>query len=287
MKTTVAVLLTCHNRKQKTLRCLQTLYEATWPSNYIFDVFLVDDGSIDGTGIAVEKEFPAVNVINANGSLFWAGGMRLAWKSAIKADNFNVFLLLNDDVELKQSFFKNLIEADQFSSKKFKKKGIYSGATKDKDSNQISYGGIRITTNHFILKTQKLIPSELPQDCDMTNANILWVSKEVVDQIGIFDEKFTHGIADYEYTLRAKKNNIPVLLAPYFGGYCSDDHGNNWKSSTEKLKERIVYLKSPTGLAYSEYLYYIRKNFQLLLPYSFTMLWMKTFFPGLWNKFKK
>lgn len=256
------------------------------PADYTFKVFLVDDGSTDGTGEAIEMEFPKVNVINGNGNLYWAGGMRLAWKSAIKADNFNVFLLLNDDVELKKSFFKNLIEADKFSTNKYGKKGIYSGATKDKDTTQISYGGLRITTNHFILKTQKVIPSKFPQNCDMTNANILWISKEVVDQIGLFDTKFTHGIADYEYTLRANKNKIPVLLATNFGGYCKDDHGNNWKPAMVKLKDRIIYLKSPTGLAYKEYLYYIRKHFPLFLPYSFTMLWMKTFFPGLWNYFK-
>ncbi len=248
---------------------------------------MVNDGSIDGTGEAVQNEFPEVNVIKGNGNLYWAGGMRLAWKSALKAGNSDVFLLLNDDVALRKSFFENLIEAHNFSLKKYGKKGIYSGATKDKDSSQISYGGLRITTNHFILKTQKVIPSEIPQNCDMTNANILWVSKEVVDQIGLFDAKFTHGIADYDYTLRANKNKIPVLLAPNFGGYCEDDHGNNWKSSMVKLKERIVYLKSPTGLAYREYLYYIKKHFPLFLPYSFTMLWIKTFFPGLWNKFKK
>lgn len=287
MNTNIAVLLTCHNRKSKTLKCLETLFDAEVPLNYTLFIYLVNDGSTDGTKEAVKNKFPNVNIIEGNGSLYWAGGMRLAWNQAIETNNFQAFLLINDDVELKKYFLIDLIETDKYAVAEFGKKGIYSGATIDKNSNEISYGGLKIIRNHFILKTKKVIPSRTPQHCDMTNANILWVSDEVVKQIGIFDDKFIHGIADYDYSLQANKNNFPVLLAPNSGGFCSDDHGNNWKTSIAKYKERLIYLKSPTGLAYKQYLYFIKKNFPLFLPYSFTMLWMKTLFPSLWSNFKK
>ena len=48
-KIVIAVLLTCHNRKEKTVACLTELYNCTIPANYAFEVFLVDDGSTDGT----------------------------------------------------------------------------------------------------------------------------------------------------------------------------------------------------------------------------------------------
>ena len=41
----IAVLITCHNRKEKTLHCLQNLYK----QSITCDVYLVDDGSIDGS----------------------------------------------------------------------------------------------------------------------------------------------------------------------------------------------------------------------------------------------
>jgi GT2 family glycosyltransferase len=67
--TRIAVLLTAHNRKEKTLKCITNLYTAI---NYLdaevsFDIYLTDDGSSDGTWEAIEFDFPAVNLIKGDG----------------------------------------------------------------------------------------------------------------------------------------------------------------------------------------------------------------------------
>lgn len=285
-KKNLAVLLTCHNRKSKTLACLTSLFEATIPSKYAFDVFLTDDGSVDGTTESVKSLFPSVKVLRGDGSLFWAGGMRIAWEAAMRSQSYDVYLLINDDVVLHSDFFLKLLETDAYSVKKMGERGIYSGATVDSSSNQVTYGASCLMNYWFIVRSRKLLPTTQPQKCDITNANVLWVSKEVVDKIGIFDHRFTHGIADYDYSLYATRKQLPVLLAPGISGICEHDHGKNWRSSEYPLKERIKYLKSPKGLAYSEYLYYIRKHFPLFLPYTFIMLWIKTLLPFLWDHFK-
>ena len=283
----IAVLLTCYNRKNKTVNCLNSFYNANKPEEYKFDIYLVDDGSTDGTGDVVKNVFSDINIINGSGNLFWAGGMRLAWKMALEHKDYNAFLLLNDDVLLHNEFLNHLIETDKYALKKNKKTGIYSGATIDDNTNQTTYGGYRLIKNHFVVRSKLLTPRKVPQQCELTNANILWISKETVDAIGIFDEQYTHGIADFDYSLQAVKKKIPVYLAPNIGGVCIHDHGVNWKPNNSSLKERIVYLKSPKGLAYKEYLYYIRRHFPLFLPYSFVMLWLKTLFPSIWDEFKK
>lgn len=282
----IAVLITCHNRLEKTTTCLKSLYTCLLPENYVFDIFLVDDGSTDGTSEAIKKEFKEVNIIQGNGNLFWAGGMRLAWQTAIKKQKFDAFLLLNDDVLLNKDFLSKFIETELFSLQNSNKKGIYAGSTID-NLGEISYGGYILKTNHFMVHYEKLLPSIVPQSCHLTNANILWVSNEVLEKIGIFDTRFTHAIADYDYSLRAVKNGIPVYITPGICGYCADDHGNNWKTTDISLKKRIEYLNSPTGLAYKEYMFYIRRHFPLNYPYSFVMIWLKTFFPQLWAKTKK
>ena len=45
---TIATLITCHNRKDKTLACLDALFSNHLPDRVLLDVFLVDDGSTDG-----------------------------------------------------------------------------------------------------------------------------------------------------------------------------------------------------------------------------------------------
>lgn len=285
-KESMAVLLTCHNRKNKTLACLESLYRATIPSCYAVDIILTDDGSTDGTADAVSDLFPEVDVVRGDGSLFWAGGMRLAWKTAMERKSYDVYLLINDDVVLEPDFFLKLMETDAYAYAKTGRQGIYSGATVDNTSNEVTYGGSRVNNYLLVVRLHMLAPAERPQECDITNANVLWVSKEVVEKIGIFDYRFTHGIADYDYSLQATRKKIPVLLAPGVCGVCADDHGKSWRSSQYPLNERIAYLKSPKGLSYSEYLYYIGKHFPLFLPYSFVMLWFKTLFPWIWDRVK-
>ena len=283
----IAVLLTCFNRKEKTLACLKSFSEADKPKGYVFDIFLVDDGSTDGTSIVVKENYPDAGIIKGDGNLFWAGGMRLAWRTALECKDYDAFLLLNDDVVLYKDFIYSLIETEKYALINDKKTGIYSGATIDNRTNITTYGGYKIKTNHLIVRSGLLSPKDIPQKCQLTNANILWISKETVDTIGIFDERYTHGIADFDYSMRAVEKKIPVYLAPNFGGICLHDHGRPWKPNNVPLKKRIAFLKSPKGLAYKEYLYYIRKHFPQFLPYSFIMLWLKTFFPTIWANLKK
>lgn len=282
----VAALLTCHNRQAKTITCLESLYRAVVPPAYQIDVYLTDDGSTDETGKAVKELFPQVNVIQGDGNLFWAGGMRLAWETAMNEKQYDAYLLINDDVRLNRHFMLNLLRAEAHSLAETGMKGIYAGATVDGTTGQVSYGGSMITQNHLILTLQKLAPASYPQSCDLANANVLWISGCVVEKIGIFEKRYTHGIADYDYSLRAIKNNIPLWLAPDVCGVCDHDHEKNWKTGVS-LKERILWMKSPKGLAYSEYMFYIRKHFPVYLPYAFIMIWMKILFPFLWDRFKR
>ncbi len=246
------------------------------------EIFLVDDGCTDGTAKAVSEIYPEINIIEGNGNLYWAGGMRLAFFEANKHANYDGFLLLNDDVELTEDFFSKIIETQKYVFNKHQKGGLYSGSTKDKRSGKISYGG-NVLSNGINFPSYKLVePSEIPQPCHLTNANVLFVEKEVIEEIGFFDENFIHAFADYDFSLRAFKAGFPVYITPGICGFCRDDHGNNW-SSAHKLKQRIKYLKSPTGLAYREYLYYGKRHFPKQVPKMFVKLWAKTLFPGLWN----
>lgn len=282
----IAVLLTFHNRKSKTLSCLQTFFAADKPDNYLFDIYVVDDGSTDGTSEEIEKLYPSIRIIKGDGNLFWAGGMRLAWITALNDNKYHAFLLLNDDVLLYKDFISKLIATDAFALEEDKRTGIYSCATIDDTTKEFSYGAYNVTKNFLKMRIHPVIPTNVPQPCQLTNANILWVSKETVDAIGILDEKYTHAIADFDYSLRAVKKGIPVYLTPDFGGVCVNDHTAAQRMMDAPLKERIAFLKSPKGLSYTEYLHYIRRHFLLFLPIEFATLWLRVLTPKLWAKFK-
>lgn len=279
----IAVLLTTYNRREKTVACLQSLQAQTLPQGVALEVFLTDDASIDGTPQAVKSVWPDAHVFHGNGSLYWAGGMRHTWREAVKQKP-DFYLLLNDDTVLAENAIAVLLNCSTICGDQ--SPAICIGATCDSDSGELSYGGWTLQGKRR-WKSRRVHSATTVVDCDFGNANILLVPHEAVATIGILAAHFTHSLADYDYTLKAKKAGFRVLVAPGFLGHCTDDHGRNWKSSATTLKERIAYLKSPKGLAYGEYLRFIRDHFPLSLPSAFVKLWMKTFFPFIWDTLKK
>ena len=71
--TSIGVVITCYNRKEKTLASLKKLINQEDVDSLDINIYLVDDGSTDGTSEAVKKNFPQVNIIKGDGTLFWNG----------------------------------------------------------------------------------------------------------------------------------------------------------------------------------------------------------------------
>jgi len=276
----IAVLLATFNRKEKTISCLENLYAQPLPIDIELNVFLTDDASADGTQEVIKKKFPQVNLFSGSGSLYWAGGMRNSWIEAKKYD-FDFYLLLNDDTLLRYNAISTLV---YYANRPSEKPIIYIGSTANSDG-KISYGGHKLYSKNKVQSFNLYSEIEL-LECDLGNANIMLVPREIVGSIGILSGSYTHSIADFDYTLRAQKAGFKTIIIPGIMGHCIDDHGNNWKSAKVSLSDRIKYLKSPKGLAYYEYLYFIKQHFPTHFPVAFTKLWLKTLFPGLWDKFK-
>lgn len=274
----IAALLTTFNRKDKTLACLQSLSKQNLLSNTSITIHLTDDGSSDGTADAVKSYYPEAHIYHGNGSLFWAGGMRSSWSSAL-GKGYDYYLLLNDDTFLTETAVQTLLSHPRSSS------SICVGTTADAEG-KLTYGGRKIKNKVFV-SDYRVYSENSFLDCDLGNANIMLVAAGIVQRIGILSQNFTHGIADYDYTLKARKAGFGVVVAPGILGMCVHDHGKNWKPSGTSLKERIAYLKSPKGLAYKEYLEYIKDHFPLYYPSAFTKLWVKTLFPSVWERLKK
>ena len=134
---TVAVLLTCHNRKDKTLQCLNALYaQQGLDVDYKIEVFLVDDASTDGTTAAVRLQFPDVTIIQGDGTLYWNRGMHKAWDTASKTKDFDYYLWLNDDTFLFVNAIESLLAGAEFSNQK----SVICGCTLSLETNTISYG---------------------------------------------------------------------------------------------------------------------------------------------------
>lgn len=295
--TNIAILLTCFNRKDKTLSSLHSLYSALEYYNHKIEdstkriasvVYLTDDGCTDGTGEGIQKEFADkdIHILKGNGSLFWAGGMRFAWNEALKRkEEWDYYLLLNDDTTLFETAFEELMATNDYCQKTYSKSGIYSGITcSPTDHSKITYGG-DIFLNKFTGKRRRLGVSDHPQMCDLTNANILLVSKEVVDKIGVLYDGYIHGAADYDYTYMARKSGFPVLITAKQCGECDFDH----KTDDDKrelflsmtLAERKKYISNPLRSG-EDYVTLIKRTMPMKYPMTWIFRQLNLYMPRLY-----
>ncbi len=244
MKT--AALLTCHNRKIKTLACLKSLYDIL-PD---VEVYLTDDGCTDGTAEAVKVTFPKVHIVRGDGSLFWNRGMLAAWKEAVKVD-FEEYLWLNDDVELYPDFYTELKACCPNGD------CIVSGLIEDFDKTRIIYGG-------YDASKQLVQATGQSQDIRWMNGNVVLVPKNVVEKIGLLDPYFIHDLGDVDYGMRAQEHGIAVVSTcrPIAAGYRNDVcRVRKWGTT---LSVRFKALSKPLGSPLDKNFYFRRKHFGLL-----------------------
>ncbi|RYG17638.1 MAG: glycosyltransferase, partial [Chitinophagaceae bacterium] len=141
--------MTCYNRRDKTIECLKSLFSSNVLDEVKYDVFLVDDGSKDGTSGAVRSAYPQVDVFIGDGNLFWAGGMRIAWNRAVVSNiEYDYYLLLNDDTMVFDNFSDTMLDnVRQIGLSQF----ILVGNIIDPKTKDISYGGKRLLTPLFLV----------------------------------------------------------------------------------------------------------------------------------------
>lgn len=214
-KAKVAVIMTCHNRRDITLSCLDALSQ----QSVIFDVFLTDDGSNDGTSEAIKANYPNVKIINGNGSLFWVGGMRLAFAEALQ-NNYAYYLWLNDDTTLEANTLERLLHIHQELCNNSYPDSIIVGSTQDPDTGKPTYGGSVKSKRWYSNKFEFLEPDNDLQECDTMYGNCVLIPRSVAMKVGNIDPAFIHSLGDLDYGLRAKKLGCSIWVAPGYVGTC-------------------------------------------------------------------
>ena len=272
----LAVLMTCHNRREKTFRSLAALFSALPEAELDASVHLVDDGSSDGTGDAVRQAYPSVSVITGDGPLFWTRGMRTAWEDALKKDA-DFYLWLNDDTVLHPFAVSHLLEA----SLRMEHAAVICGSTCHPGTDEWTYGGTA--------GGKPVIPDGTLRECELCHGNILWVPRRVVERIGILDGFYLHALGDYDYSRTARERGIKLRVAPACLGTCErHDKAVAWTDRKVPLAGRLRNLYSPLGNAQPRYYFHYVRRHDGLLAACKAMICMhvRVFLPFLWTATK-
>ncbi|MCI9218561.1 MAG: glycosyltransferase family 2 protein [Lachnospiraceae bacterium] len=260
----ILVLITCYNRKEKTLKFIDTVLQDEQQN---FSFLIVDDNSNDGTAEAVSV-FPNVKVIKGNGNLFYSGGMRTAIDEAKASDirKYDFVMLANDDVE----FYKGAIT--KLISYLGAEKSIIVGATCSSDG-EMSYSGV--------VRTGKIRPGyrnvmsvdDEKRYCDTFCANCVLMPTDIFSSLDNIDPVYHHAMGDFDYGYQAGKKGIRILASHFFVGVCNDNSKvGTWKDVSLSRRERIRKKESPKGLPGKEWFHYLRKNCSFLTAVFYSIV---------------
>ena len=254
VKTRIAVVIACHNRRETTLRCLRGL-RAEGSPNLTFDLFLLDDASSDGTANAVLAEFPETHILPGTGQLLWGGGMRVAMQAALGSP-FDFMLWLNDDVVLRPQAILVLLKAYGDACKASENDlNVVVGCMQDPHTGMISYSGFLNSSRWHPTRLYKVVPSRSePMTCDTMNGNLVLVPRLVVDRIGVIDAAFPYRLGDIDYGYRVLRAGGQVVVAPGFAGYCRLERRVDPPSG---LLARIRYLGSSREISFRPWLIFL------------------------------
>ena len=210
-------------------------------SDLLDEIIIVDNASTDKSAHEISNHYPKVRIIYNNSNL----GYGAAANRGIMSGSGKYFLICNNDIlvpsNILNDFEKLFIKAS--------KAGIISGQ-------QTNFNG-------DILRTSMKMPSLLSEfdgvgridhskdpkkiaEVGTLRGACLGVRKEMIEEIGAFDEDFFFYFEDTEWCIRANKKNWKVLLypdikVPHVGGSSSGEFFN--ESRVEFYRSRIIYWK--------------------------------------------
>jgi GT2 family glycosyltransferase len=165
-------------------------------------VWLVDNGSTDGSAEWVERNRPDVRLVRNGANLGWAGGNNVGIRRALQAGADFVWLLNNDTVLEPSCVAKMVASATASDAPALLSPRIHYA---DNPGRTWFEGGevdpVALRWGHCPLAHFR----SLPQDRRYVSGCALLVRREVFEEAGLIDERYFMYYEDAEFCLRAAR----------------------------------------------------------------------------------
>ncbi|MCW6506562.1 glycosyltransferase family 2 protein [Lichenifustis flavocetrariae] len=256
---TLAILLTCFNRRAKTLACLASI-EAQ-DAQVSCRIVLFDDGSTDGTATSVRRHYPEVEILEGKGDAFWSGGMRAAFTAAMR-HGADFYLWLNDDVRLAPDALRTLLTTHADLVRQGRPLCLIGGGVADPRDGGTSYAGIiRPWPDQPLRFDRKAPDAAAPVPCDTLVGNVVLVPRLTAETIGGIGRVFRHTLGDLDYGLRVAAAGGWVGLAPGHVGWCErNGRSGHWFNQDLGLVARWRLLPHPLGFPLRPWFHFARRH---------------------------
>lgn len=206
----VAVVIPVFNRKDTTLRCLDSLLSANSPGILII---VVDSGSTDGTREAIHANYPQVRLLETGSESWWAAATNLGVREAIQS-HCKYILTYNDDNVATSGLVAQLVESAQQHPYSI----ISSVVCSLHNPDTVLFAGRKRAhiTDRFYFMNLGQPYGKLHngiREVDLLHGTCTLFPASVFSTVGFFDEaQFPHLFADNDLELKAKKAGYRLLV---------------------------------------------------------------------------
>lgn len=207
MSLSVDILIEGQNVREKVISCIETCLRQidtlVSSGKYTFNIWYIDNGSVDGTLDAVSESYTSVKTKKANGKISGYTALRQIWQEAAETDDSDFYLLIDPRLELLDGAIACLLENSSFLNHS----AMIAGSVSDKTGNHILGGRI---------KKGKLLPPDdiIPIPCHTFDGNLLLIPKSAYKIVGLPNTKYKGLTIAWNYGLKAKKEGVPRMIAP-------------------------------------------------------------------------
>jgi len=201
----LAIICPIYNAKKYIPDFLESFKKQTFSN---FKLFIIDDGSVDGSSALIKEIFPNVVIIQGDGNYWWTKSINKGIKDAL-VFNPNYFLLINVDLIVEENYLETLLKYIPNDNT------IIGSAQYDINNRKlISLGGNRNWLTAKDIQNIDIYPNSdkilLPVSHFCGRG--LLIPAVLIRTLGLFDEKrFPHYAADDVYTFVAAKKGVKVV----------------------------------------------------------------------------
>lgn len=203
-----SIIILNWNGKDMTAECLKSLRLLKYKN---FEIIVVDNGSDDGSSTYLAKKFPKIKLIEHKENLGFAGGNN----SALDFAKGKFLIFLNNDMAVDTLWLSRLVNV----LKKDKKAAACGGGRFDWNNENPLYSKKNIlrTIKHIHRFTG--IPWEENQkekycEVDTISGGAFAIKREVVNKLGLFDDRFFAYVEDRDLFARVKRAGYKIKYVP-------------------------------------------------------------------------
>lgn len=225
----VFIIILNYNGGRAVIECLQSVSQlADEKEGFDLSVVVVDNGSTDGSALAVRNKFTNVVLIENDKNLGFAAGNNVGLRYGLE-NGADWLMLLNNDTEIAKKAVVRLIEV----GRKKRKAGVLSPKIyfapgyefhrqryQKKDQGKVIWyaGGVidwknMLAFHHGVDEVDRGQHEQMTET-DFVTGCAMMIRRKVFEKIGLLDERYFLYYEDTDFCQRASQAGFKILFVP-------------------------------------------------------------------------